>query len=94
FRNKAIDALFRPTLQAEDFNDDTLGRALDALFEENPTTIFAQVASHALRTAGIDGVFVGRKRSAKKAEREWRKPARPKRKTNAKHHDEADISNV
>ena len=40
------------------------------------------------------GVFVGRKRSAKKAEREWRKPARPKRKTNAKHYDEADISNV
>lgn len=57
FRNKAIDALFRPTLQAEDFNDDTLGRALDALFEENPTTIFAQVASHALRTAGIEHRF-------------------------------------
>lgn len=55
--NKAVDLLFRPDIQAEDFNDDSLGRALDALFEKDVTTVFAQVASHALHLAGIEHHF-------------------------------------
>ena len=53
FRNKPVALLFRPDLDASDFNDDSLGRALDALFEKNITVIFAQIASHALSCSGI-----------------------------------------
>ncbi len=49
FSNKPVGLLFREELQASDFNDDSLGRALEALFEQDITNIFQQVASHALR---------------------------------------------
>lgn len=53
FDNKPVELLFRPDLQASDLNEFALGRALDALFEKNVTTIFAQVASKALSSFGI-----------------------------------------
>lgn len=43
-RNKPIELFFREDLKPEDFNDDTLGRALDRLFENNPTKIFMNIA--------------------------------------------------
>lgn len=52
-KNKPIDILIREGLEAEDFNDDTLGRALDALFEAGLTSIFVQIAHHSLQTYGI-----------------------------------------
>jgi len=57
FQNKPVDVLLREGLQAEDFNDDTLGRALDKLYEAGVTEVFAQVASHALRVFGIAHTF-------------------------------------
>lgn len=53
FSNKPIDLLFRPGLSPEDFNDDSLGRALDSLFLHDITSIFGGVASHSLSSFGI-----------------------------------------
>lgn len=53
FANKPVDLLVAPGLSAEDFNDDTLGRSLDQLFECGVTEVFAQVAQKALTTYGI-----------------------------------------
>lgn len=58
FKNKPIDLLFSPDLQASDFNDDCLGRALDLLFQKDITTIFFKVASKALSAFGITHTFV------------------------------------
>ena len=38
--NKPVDLLVAPDLSAEDFNDDTLGRSLDQLFETGVTADF------------------------------------------------------
>ena len=51
--NKPVDLLIAPGLEAEDFNDDTLGRSLDQLYEAGVTEVFAQVASRALAVYGI-----------------------------------------
>jgi transposase len=57
FRNKPMDLLIREGLKAEDLNDDTLGRALDRLYEQGVTEVFAHVASHALAHYGIESGF-------------------------------------
>ena len=45
-------------MQASDFNDDSLGRALDALYEKGVTEAFATVASKALTTYEVEHRFV------------------------------------
>ena len=55
--NKPVDLLITPGLRAEDFNDDTLGRALDQLYAAGVTEVFAQVAVHALEVYGIEHGF-------------------------------------
>lgn len=55
--NKPVDLLIAPDLAAEDFNDDSLGRSLDQLFEAGVTEVFAQVAAQALRVYGIEQRF-------------------------------------
>ncbi len=50
---KPIKLLFERNLKAEDFNDDTLGRALDRIYENDPTNIFMQVSLNAAKTQGI-----------------------------------------
>lgn len=57
FANKPVGLLIREGLTAEDFNDDSLGRALDRLYETGVTEVFASVASHALDIMGIDQQF-------------------------------------
>ena len=57
FSNKPIDLLFRPELSPAEFNDDSMGRALDVLFENDVTSIFGAVASHALSCFGIEHHF-------------------------------------
>lgn len=57
-RNKPVDVLIGPGLGAEDFNDDGLGRSLDALHARGVTEVFAQVAARALRVYGIEHRFV------------------------------------
>jgi transposase len=58
FDNKPVDLLIREGLTAEDFNDDSLGRALDKLFDAGITEVFASVASRALGVFGIEHDFV------------------------------------
>lgn len=57
-RNKPVDLLVDQSLTAEDFNDDTLGRGLDDLYEAGVTEVFYQVAAHALQVYGIRSDFV------------------------------------
>ncbi len=55
--NKPVDLLIGPGLQAEDFNDDTLGRALDELHQAGVTELFARVAAAAVGEFGIEGRY-------------------------------------
>lgn len=57
FAQKPVELLIGPGITAEMLNDDSLGRALDALFEAGLTEVFAQLASHALRQYGIEHRF-------------------------------------
>ena len=56
--NKPVDLLIRADLTADDFNDDTLGRCLDDLYDSGVTEVFASVASKALSVYGIEHQFV------------------------------------
>lgn len=56
-RNKPVDLLINPNLTAEDFNDDTLGRTLDDLYEQGVTEVFAGVSVRAMQTYGIETKF-------------------------------------
>ncbi len=56
--NKSMCRFFRPELVPEDFNDDTIGRALDRLFDHNPTQIFMGIAHKVSRMLGILRKFV------------------------------------
>lgn len=56
--NKPVDLLIDPGLSAEDFNDDSLGRSLDDLYQQGVTEVFARVASRALGVYGIEHRFV------------------------------------
>ena len=58
FSNKPVNLLIDSQLQASDFNDDSLGRALDALYEKGVTEVFSTVASKALATYGVEHRFV------------------------------------
>lgn len=55
--NKPVDLLIGPGLEAADFNDDSLGRSLDQLFEAGVTEVFAQVVRQALAVYGIEYRF-------------------------------------
>lgn len=54
---KPVELLFEKSLEPEDFNDDTIGRALDRIYENNPTNIFMNVSFEALRKMGINRNF-------------------------------------
>jgi len=54
---KPVDRLFETGLAAEDFNDDTLGRALDRLYENNTTKIFMEVSMRTLSNMGVTRNF-------------------------------------
>jgi transposase len=56
--NKPVDLLIDPALTADDFNDDTLDRCLDDLYEAGVTEIFFNVAAHALQVYGLRPNFV------------------------------------
>jgi len=58
FDNKPVDLLIGPELSAADFNDDTLARCLDDLYEAGVTEVFYKVATHALQVYGIQSKFV------------------------------------
>jgi transposase len=54
FDNKPVDLLIHEGLTADDFNDDSLGRALDMLYNAGITQVFFYVASHALSVFEIE----------------------------------------
>ncbi|RME12964.1 MAG: IS1634 family transposase, partial [Ardenticatenia bacterium] len=58
FAQKPVDILLGEGIRAEMLNDDSIGRALDALFEAGLTEVFAHVVSHALRHFVIEQRFV------------------------------------
>ena len=56
--NKPVGELIRTGLTGEDFNDDTIGRCLDDIYEYGVTELFARVALKALEVYGIEHQFV------------------------------------
>ena len=54
FENKPVDLLIGPEIKAEDLNDDSLGRALDVVFERGVTELFVAVASRAVEQFGLE----------------------------------------
>ncbi len=57
-KNKPIELFFDKDLKPEDFNDDTLDRSLDRLFENNPTNIFMHIAMRTARKFGVHRKFL------------------------------------
>ena len=53
-RNKPVDLLIGEGLVADDFNDDTLGRALDEVQQAGVTEVFARVASKAVEVFELE----------------------------------------
>jgi transposase len=56
-RNKPIDLLIGEGLEADDFNDDTLGRALDEVQQAGVTELFAIVASKAVEVFEVESAY-------------------------------------
>ena len=54
FENKPVDLLVGEGIEAIDLNDDCLGRALDALFEQGVTELFAAISTRALQIYGVE----------------------------------------
>lgn len=54
--NKPVDRLFDGDVEAENFNDDALGRCLDAIYAYGTTKLFSEVAFE----IGIEQGFLGR----------------------------------
>lgn len=53
YRSKPIDLLIGEDIEAEDLNSDSLGKALDHLYQAGISEIFAAVCAHALHVFGI-----------------------------------------
>ena len=54
FHNKPVELLVGEGIEASDLNDDCLGRALDQLFKQGVTEVFASVSANALQVFGIE----------------------------------------
>lgn len=54
FHNKPVELLVGADIEADDLNDDCLGRALDQLFKQGVTEVFAVVSAKALQVFGIE----------------------------------------
>lgn len=57
YANKPVDLLIGEGIRAEDLNSDSLGKALDRLYETGITELFAAISVHALRVFGVDVRF-------------------------------------
>lgn len=57
-KNKPMDILVGEGIEAEDLNDDCLGKALDALYDYGITELFYQLSSHAFAVFKIPHKFV------------------------------------
>ena len=57
YKSKPVDLLIGEGIEASDLNSDSLGKALDYLYEAGITELFATISVHALRRYGIDVRF-------------------------------------
>lgn len=57
FRNKPIDLLIGAGLEADDLNEESLGRALEHLYAAGVSEVFAAICAHALQVFGIEVRF-------------------------------------
>src|SRR5215468_4234889 len=57
FQNKPISRLIAPGIQASHLNDDTLGRALDTLYDYGVTALYSLIAATAARRLGLTPTF-------------------------------------
>ena len=58
-RNKPVDLLIGEGLVADDFNDDTLGRALDEVYQIGVTELFAWIAGEAVKAFELETAYSG-----------------------------------
>lgn len=58
FASKPIEHLLGAGIQADDLNDDCLGRTLDWLYAHDPTKLFAGIATQARQIFGISARHV------------------------------------
>jgi len=57
FHSKPTERLIGPGIKAEHLHDDTLGRALDALYDYGVTELFGELAAHAASQLGLTSRF-------------------------------------
>src|SRR6266487_7091435 len=57
FQNKPISRLIAPGIQASHLNDDTLGRALDTLYDFGVTELYSLIAATAATRLGLTPTF-------------------------------------
>ncbi len=57
FRNKPVERLIGAGITADQLNDDTLGRTLDAIYEGNPTEIYSAVSAKSSLLLGLKPEF-------------------------------------
>ena len=57
FQNKPISRLIAPGIQASHLHDDTLGRALDTLYDFGVTALSSRIAATAARRLGLPPTF-------------------------------------
>ena len=53
FQNKLLSRLIAPGIQASHLNDDTLGRALDTLYDYGVTALYSLIAATAAKCLGL-----------------------------------------
>jgi len=54
FEDKPTDRLIAPNIQADHLNDTTLGRAMDSIFKQGVSEIFAQISMKAVSILGLE----------------------------------------
>ncbi|MEM7494955.1 MAG: DUF4277 domain-containing protein, partial [Myxococcota bacterium] len=52
-QNRPVQRLIAPGLQAQTFNDDALGRTLDALHKHDVSQLYIAIAAHAVKILGL-----------------------------------------
>ncbi len=57
FESKAMEKLFRPGIEANDFNRHKLGRSLDDVYDYGCSMLFAQIAKEVCKKEGIETRF-------------------------------------
>jgi len=57
FQNKPVDRLLGEGITADQLNDDTLGRTMDAIYDYNPTELYAHISAQSCVILGLHSRF-------------------------------------